>query len=285
MKKVLITGAGSYIGTKVELWLKKYPDKYQVTVIDMVNENWGNADFRGYDIVYHVAGIAHRNDASNELYEQVNHILAVKVAEKARDEGVKQFIFMSSGAVYSQSDRNHKVVVVDEKSDCEPSTAYGISKMKAEKDICRIRGEMKIAILRPPMVYGPGAKGNYNYLRKFALKTLIFPNIHNKRSMIYIDNLCEFVRYIIDSEQDGVFLPQNREYVNTTEMVKLIAKINGHRVLFTSLFNWVIFASAKWVNPINKIFGIYVYKTRPYFDNKYQLVGFDESIRQTEKYY
>ena len=72
-----------------------------INELDMLGENWKKFDFSGYDSVYHVAGIAHRNDAPDELYEKVNHILAVEVAKKASDAGVKQFVFMSSGAVCS----------------------------------------------------------------------------------------------------------------------------------------------------------------------------------------
>ena len=106
MKRVLITGKGSYIGSKVRDWLEANPDKYEVEELDMMSPNWKDFDFSGFDTIYHVAGIAHRNDVPDSLYEQVNHLLAVKVAEKAEKAAARQFIFMSSGAVYSQNDRN-----------------------------------------------------------------------------------------------------------------------------------------------------------------------------------
>lgn len=283
MKRVLITGKGSYIGSKVRDWLEANPDKYEVEELDMMSPNWKDFDFSGFDTIYHVAGIAHRNDVPDSLYEQVNHLLAVKVAEKAEKAAARQFIFMSSGAVYSQNDRNHKVLVVDEDTTFDPSTAYGISKMKAEQDIIGMKTKMQVAILRPPMVYGLGAKGNYNSLRKVALKLPIFPKISNIRSMIYIDNLCEFVRLLIDSGEGGIFLPQNGEYVNTADMVREIAANHRKQILLVPGFGWAISIMGHLLNPINKAFGSYYYKNKkPYFNGEYQIVGFKESIRLTE---
>lgn len=284
MKRVLITGKGSYIGTKVQEWLMKYPDKYQVDVLDMIGDDWKKYDFRGYDAVYHVAGIAHRKNVSIKQYKQVNHILAVNVAKKASDAGVKQFIFMSSGAVYSQSDRKHKTIIVDDNTPLTPSTPYGISKMKAELELNELKTEMNIAIIRPPMVYGPGAKGNYNSLSKLAKKTPIFPKINNKRSMIYIDNLCEFVRLIIDNVDSGIFIPQNREYVNTSILVKEIRHCNGMETYLIKGFNSAILIAGKLFNSVNKAFGTFYYKNCEYYQGKYQIIGFEESIKETEEY-
>lgn len=283
MRNILITGAGSYIGTCVERWLAGYPDQYSVASLNMTEDKWRDFDFRGFDVIYHVAGIAHRKDAPDSLYEIVNHHLAVEVAEKADKAGVRQFILMSSGAVYSQNDKMHKSIIVDEDSLLEPSTPYGISKMNAEKDIGGHCFKMKVAILRPPMVYGPGAKGNYNSLRKIALKLPVFPYIKNTRSMIFIDNLCEFIRLLIDSEEGGVFLPQNKEYVNTSMLVKEIAANHGKRLFLVPGFGWAISIMGKFLNPVNKAFGSYYYKNKnQYFNGNYQIVGFKESIRLTE---
>lgn len=281
MKRVLITGKGSYIGTKVGEWLKQAG--HEVDVLDMMGDAWKEYDFHGYDSVYHVAGIAHRKDAPDDLYEQVNHILAVAVAKKAAEAGVKQFVFMSSGAVYSQSDKKHKTIVVDENTPLTPSTPYGISKMKAEEDLTSLNSYMRIAIIRPPMVYGPGAKGNYNSLSKLAKKTPIFPKIKNKRSMIYIDNLCEFVRLLVESGEGGLFLPQNKEYVNVSKLVKIIGKCNGRHIALTPMLNWLVAICSHIINSVNKVFGDFYYKNIEYFNDDYQVVDFENSINNTEK--
>ena len=284
MKKVLITGKGSYIGGKVEEWLKKYPDQFEVDVLDMIGESWKKYDFHGYDSIYHVAGIAHRKDVPDELYESVNHILAVEVARKAEEAGVKQFIFMSSGAVYTQNDKKHKSVIVGMDSKLEPSTSYGKSKLKAEKDLLDLNTKMKIVIIRPPMVYGPGAKGNYNTLSKFARITPIVPRINNHRSMIYIDNLAEFVKLLILNESEGIFIPQNREYINTCDLIDRIACVHDRKILFIDGFGWFVNLLGVLNDGVNKASGSYIYMHPEieYFNGEYQIIDFEESVYRTE---
>lgn len=284
MKKVLITGKGSYIGNSVRNWLGKWPEKYIVDEVDTIGDDWKNIDFSQYDCVFHVAGIAHKKDASDLLYENVNHLLAVEVAKKAVSTGVSQFIFMSSGAVYSQNDRKHKSIAVDEQTALNPCTPYGISKLKAEKDLLSLTKEsaMKLVILRPPMVYGYGAKGNYNDLAKIAKKIPIFPKINNQRSMIYIENLCEFIRLAIEREIEGIFLPQNTEYVVTYKLVQKIAEVNGKKLVVIGAFNWCVGILSHVVNAVNKAFGSYTYAKTNYFNGEYQIIDFSESIYRTE---
>ncbi len=95
MKKILITGANSYIGTSVENWLAKESDKYKVDTVDMRDDSWKNESFSGFDVVFHVAGIAHIKETkeNRSLYYKVNRDLAYETAKKAKAEGVKQFIF------------------------------------------------------------------------------------------------------------------------------------------------------------------------------------------------
>jgi UDP-glucose 4-epimerase len=102
MKRILITGKNSYIGTSVEKWLLKEPEKYSVDTIDMLNESWREHDFSKYDVVFHVAGIAHIKETKNNrnLYFKINRDLAYETALKAKQDGVKQFIFLSSMSVY-----------------------------------------------------------------------------------------------------------------------------------------------------------------------------------------
>lgn len=289
MKNILIAGVRSYIGTSVENWLNRYKDQYNVTAIDMIGDAWKQHDFSNDDVVYLVAGIAHRPDAPDQLYEDINHKMAVEVFRRCCEADVNQFIFMSSGAVYTQSDRNNPKIIVTKESALAPATAYGKSKLDAENDIAKIRenlkSEIKVAILRPPTVYGKGAKGNYQSLRSIALKAPVFSKIKNARSMIYIDNLCEFIRLVIDNESDGVFLPQNAEYVNISRLVALIAKEHGRKIVFTSIFNWVIGLLGKYKDVVNKAFGSYVYKKSEfnYFDGTYQVIDFEESIKMAER--
>ncbi|WP_270474904.1 NAD-dependent epimerase/dehydratase family protein [Clostridium cochlearium] len=255
MKKILITGANSYIGTSFENYIKRWKDEYIVDTVDMIDGSWKEKSFSGYDVVFHVAGIAHIKETKENasLYYKVNRDLVYEVAKKAKAEGVKQFIFLSSMSVYGM-----ETGVISRDTIPSPKSNYGKSKLQAEELIAPLQDvTFNIAVLRPPMIYGPGCKGNYVRLEKFALKSPIFPKIENKRSMIYIDNLCEFVKRIIDDKSSGVFLPQNDEYVCTSDMVREIAEANGKKIQMTKLFNPVL--RVLKVSTVNKVFGDLVY--------------------------
>lgn len=294
MKKILITGADSYIGMSLERWLNQpqFKGQYLVDTIDMRGDNWKKWDFSIYDTVFHVAGIAHADIGKitieqKKLYYKVNCDLAWETAQKAKSEGVQQFIYMSSMIVYGEQIWLGKKRVITEKSKPAPSNFYGDSKWKAEQKIGLLNdGCFKVAILRPPMIYGKGSKGNYPLLAKLAQKLLIFPDIENERSMLYIENLCEFVRLLADEGQGGVFLPQNAEYVRTSEMVHLIASAHRKQIFLVKSWNWLVYLAVYCPGKIrkmaNKAFGNIVYEKIEYGLNyhKYTLA---ESIARTEK--
>ena len=285
MKKILITGKNSYIGNSFVNYVQE-EKRFEPTCISL-RDNVDLKVLEGYDVVLHVAGIVHRPDATTEMYEKVNHELAVDVATYAKNVGVKQFILMSSGAVYTQNDRKHKMISVNENSPMSPSTGYGISKMNAENDIKSIvkGSEMKLSILRPAMVYGKNAKGNYPRLSKLVQKCPVFPDVENNRSILYIDNLCELIKLIILEETEGSFLPQNKEYISTKRLIQEIAKVHNKKVLFTKCMNPLFNVASAYIDSLNKLFGTYCYE-RPngdYFEGRYQVVGFEESIRLSER--
>lgn len=280
MKKVLITGKNSYIGTSLENWLMREPDKYKVDTVDMKDGSWKEKDFSSYDVVFHVAGIAHIKETSDnqDLYYKVNRDLAYETAQKAKEDGVEQFIFLSSMSVYGIENG-----VIDKSTPLEPNSAYGKSKIEAEDLIIKLQdNSFTVATLRPPMVYGKGCRGNYPRLAGLALNTPIFPNIDNKRSMIYIDNLSEFVKQLIDNRSGGLFFPQNAEYVNTSEMVGLIAEAHGKKIVMTKLFNLLL--RLLNVSTVNKVFGDLVYDMSiSEYESDYRVCGFGESIKKTEQ--
>ncbi|MCY7731088.1 NAD-dependent epimerase/dehydratase family protein [Aerococcus urinaeequi] len=279
MKNILITGKNSYIGTSLENWLMREPDKYKVDRVDMRDGSWKEKDFSQYDVVFHVAGIAHIKETSDnqDLYYKVNRDLAYETAQKAKQDGVEQFIFLSSMSVYGIENG-----IIDMDTILKPNSAYGKSKIEAEDLINKLQdNSFTVATLRPPMVYGEGCRGNYPRLVGLALKTPIFPNVDNKRSMIYIDNLSEFVKQLIDNRNGGLFFPQNAEYVNTSEMVRLIAEAHGKRVVMTKLFNPLL--RLLNVSTVNKVFGDLVYDmSMSEYESDYRVYGFIESIIKTE---
>lgn len=287
MKKILITGANSYIGVSFERWIKQCNAEYSIDTIDMKSDRWKEYDFFDYDAVFHVAGIAHvsTDPKLEELYYKVNRDLTIEVAKKAKNQGVKQFIFMSSIIVYGDSSHINKKRVINRDTVPTPSNFYGNSKLQAEEGILPLSDDkFKVAVLRPPMIYGKGSKGNYPKLAKMARKLPIFPDIDNERSMLYIDNLCEFIRLIIKNEESGVFYPQNEEYVKTSELVKEIAKVHGKNIKTTKIFNPVLRFMGNWIGVVNKAFGNLVYEKdmSKYIEN-YRIRCFKLTIEETEK--
>lgn len=288
MKKVLITGANSYIGVNVENWLSKWADKYSVETVDMIDGSWRNKSFKDYDVVYHVAGIAHSDNGKlsaekEKLYKSVNTDLTIEVAKKAANEDVKQFIFMSSAIVYGNSAPLGKSKVIRKDTKPTPNNCYSDSKWQAELGLREIEGGMKICVLRPPMIYGKGSKGNYPILAKFATKLPIFPRVKNCRSMLYIENLCEFVRLMIENEEQGTFWPQNGEYSNTTEIVEMIAKAHNNKIITTGVFNWGLYLLRPFTGLVDKAFGSLSYEAAmSEYKENYRVCSLEESIRRTE---
>lgn len=277
MKRILITGAGSYIGTSFEAWLKQpaFAGMYQVDTVDMRGNGWKDQDFSGYDAALHVAGIVHQRECKKNahLYDSVNRDLAIATARKAKESGVKQFVLMSSMSVYGVKTGR----ITHEVNPC-PRTHYGTSKLQADIAISRMAGEeFCVAVVRPPMVYGRGCKGNYPLLSRAAKTCGVFPGIKNERSMIYIGNLTEFIRRLIEEKQSGIFHPQNQEYVCTSEMVKRIAYYSGRPMVLFRTFNGLIQRIP--IDMIQKVFGSLTY-------DKTDLCGyvsFEDSIRMSER--
>lgn len=291
MKKILITGANSYIGTSFDTYIKdNYPNDYIVDTVDMIDGSWRGMDFSGYDSVFHVAGIAHSDNGKisaekEKLYYAVNTELTVETAKKAKADGVKQFIFMSSAIVYGDSAPIGKSKVITRDTPVNPANCYGDSKVQAENGI-RPQGDdsYKIVILRPPMIYGKGSKGNYPLLAKIAVKTPVFPMVHNQRSMLYIENLCEFVRLMVENDEQGTFWPQNAEYSNTSELVRLIAEAHGKKVRLVKGFGWALKIMSRMTGLVNKAFGSlrYTHDMSEYRVD-YRIQNLSNSVRETEK--
>ena len=283
MTNVLITGAGSYVGESVRRYILSTSSDFEIDAVDTMNDAWKKADFSKYDVVYHVAGIAHVNaDPKMEpLYYKVNRDLTIDVARAAKTAGVKQFIFMSSQIVFHES-QSLKTEVLTALTKENPNGFYGDSKLQAEKGLHELECEtFKVCILRPPMIYGPNSKGNFPRLVKLAQKTPLFPAWHNQRSMLYIDNLAEFVKQAILRGLGGTFYPQNRELADTVEIIRFFAKANGHKIWITRFLNPFVWLGSFVLQPINNMFATYYYSSEmSKADFDYQLVSFNESLKK-----
>lgn len=286
MRRVLITGAGSYIGTKVQNWLEQYPEQFHVDAVDAINDHWKQADFSKYEVVYNVAGIAHVKAAKREgpLYYAVNKDMVIAIAKAAKEAGVKQFIHMSSMIVYKEV-KTLEGKQIHKDTEPAPNGFYGDSKLQGELGVRALADDkFKVCIMRPPMIYGPGCRGNFPRLVWLAQKTPIFPAWHNKRSMLYIDNLCEFVKQLILHEMEGTVYPQNEEYSDIVEIVRHFAKANGKRIWITRLLNPVIWLMGNRVRVLGKMFSDSTYDMEmSQYPFRYQIVPFEGSLKRLEK--
>lgn len=294
-KRVLITGAGSYIGESFSQYARKhYGQNFVIDTMDMTAGDWRDKSFAGYDAVLHVAGIAHSDigdadDAVKARYYSINTDLAVETAKKCKEDGVRQFLFLSSMIIYGEAAPYGKEKVIDESAIPGPANFYGDSKWQADQGVRALKDEnFAVAVLRLPMVYGRNSKGNYPILAKIAGKMPLFPAVDNKRSMIHIDNLCEFLSLLILSGEGGIYFPQNREYVGTADMVREIRSIAGKRTFLVSVFHPLIVAGSRMPGKIgrlvNKAFGncVYSQKISAYQGLDYQKADFSQSIMRTE---
>ena len=285
MKKVLITGANSYVGTNVEKWLLRREGEFYVDTVDTMNNLWQQADFSKYDAVFHVAGIAHVDPKPEmaSLYYKVNRDLTVEIAGHAKENGVRQFVFMSSEIVYHAS-KSLKPHVITPETKPNPNDFYGDSKLQAENGLHELESpDFKIAILRPPMIYGPNCKGNFLRLGWLGTKTPVFPAWHNKRSMLFVENLGEFVRNIILRDMSGTFYPQNKELSDTVEVVRYFANKYHHKIWISRLFNPFVVIGSWFLPQVPKMFADSYYEPNmSQYDFEYQLTSLEDSMMGLE---
>lgn len=279
MKKIIITGANSYIGTSFESYMKQFAEEYSVDTVDMIDGTWREKSFAEYDVVFHVAGIAHQKETKEnaELYYKVNRDLAIDVAAKAKADGVKQFVFLSSMSVYGMESG-----VITRDTVPLPKSNYGKSKLQAEEGIIPLAdNSFAVAVIRPPMVYGNGCKGNFQSVVKIVKKSPVFPRIKNERSMIYIENLSTFVKLCIDRGLSGIFFPQNKEYVTTVDMAKGISAALNKKRYYSVLLGCGVFMMRPFVSAAKKGFGTLIYKDMEDFDFEYSVVSNADSFEKS----
>lgn len=271
--KVLITGKNSYVGKNIgDFLLYKNMEVKYVSVRNCISED----EFTDVDVVVHCAAIVHKKEAKFAiLYDKVNYELTVDIAEKAKKKGVKQFIFMSTMAVYGKSEGE-----INGNTPLQPKTLYGESKLKAEKALEKIADEnFKVSIIRPPMVYGRSCPGNYKKLRMLALKLPVFPLVENKRSFIYVENLAYFVWNTISEGKEGIFMPMDSKTESTDTMSKYICSVNNKEIKFSPFLGKMVKKIP--LNSLKKAFGSLYYGND--IAEVVSFTGFQEAINYTEK--
>lgn len=285
MKNIVITGKDSYIGNHIQEWLES-KGGYTVTQVDVVTDEWKLFDFEGTDAVVHVAGIVHRPDVTDwALYEKVNVRLPEQIAMKAKSQGVKQFVFLSTMAVYGVGKKLSPNMITDVTAPA-PKGMYGKSKLMAENILRELENsDFQVSIIRPPNVYGYQCKGNYipgftSIVRRLPIIPKAYDNV--KQSMLYIDNLCEFIRLLIDECCGGVYLPQDREPISAIQLMEGIASGMGRKIQFSKLLGLPIYLIA-FVPLVKKAYGGIAYskETSAYFSNRYCVVSFQDAVKYT----
>ncbi len=286
--KILITGEHGYIATQIKAYFDKQHgiSEGEIRLLNLRGSQWKDEDFSAYDTIIHCAALVHKDDTRYSLqdYMDVNTHLTRELARKAKVESVPYFVFLSTEGVYGTTGSFYEPVILTRSREPRPITKYEISKYEAEKELQKLEDKnFRLAVIRPPFVYGKDCPGNYSRLRNLVLKYGLVPKIENQKSMIYIENLCEFVYQICKRRATGIFFPQDLPYRSTAEMCRLIAKYNGKQLVETCLFNSLIKVASNWIRSLRVSFGNEYYIAKESKMNfEYSLIDFEESIRRTE---
>ena len=286
--KIVITGLHGYISNSLKNYINGLNDTFDVELLNLRSDEWKKKDFSNVDCIVHTTALVHKNEKEHSLeeYRQINTILTEKLANKCKKDGIKQFIFLATEAIYGAKSSCFHSVIIDNKTPMKPVTKYGITKLEAEKKLLAIQDDhFKVAIIRPPMVYGANCTGNYVKLRNIVLKFGILPTLPFQKSFIYIDNLCSLICCLIKTSSGGIYCPQNLPTISTYEMMKLIALSHNKKYIEFSAINPLIKIGSLKVSSLRKAFGSLKYsEDLSRFNNmNYQIVNPYESIVKTEK--
>ena len=280
VKRILIVGKNSYIGLSLKHYLKDKVNDYYLEELDTFGFDSASHNFKGFDTVVCVTGIAHIKEtkANAQLYYSVNRDLCVQIAKKCKLEGVGHFVFLSSMSVYGKD-----CGIITPNTKPVPKNNYGKSKLQAEELLTSLCDKnFKITIIRPPMVYGKNCKGNFQTVIKLVDKLPIFPKVNNMRSMIHIDNLCNFIKICIDESKEGIFCPQNEEYVNTSTMAGIIATKKTKKLLLSRILGLAVVIMRPFSSLLKKAFGNLIYKDMETDNFSYciidQITSFNSSV-------
>lgn len=255
-KKVVVTGGSGFVGARLLSALCS-SEEFLVTSItrgrssshirmvnEVVVESIGSETvygslFTGVDSVVHLAARVHvMNEHSEDPlrdFRDVNLLGTVNLARQAASSGVRRFIFISSVKVSGERTEQGRPFV--EAMGASPEDSYGQSKFEAEEALKEIgkETEMEVVIIRPPLVYGPGVKANFRSLMRLCNTALPLPfgAIHNRRSLIYLDNLVDFILCSIEhpAAANETFLVSDGEDVSIATLVSRIRKLEDRRCL------------------------------------------------------
>lgn len=287
--KILIIGKNSYIGNHINDWLSRHG--HQVTQLDVLNDEWKSFDYSSYDAIVHVAGIVHQPNCQDwELYKRVNTDMPVQIASQYKisrsSKGQKgQYVFFSTMGVYGVGKRL-KPTVVDKNTPLQAVDMYGKSKLMAEEGLSKLQDvTFQVAFIRPPSVYGKGCRGGYiTGFTSMARRLPVIPRVYEevKQSFIYIDNLSELVRLVIEKNKAGVLCPQDDKAVSANELLQAIANGVGRKYRSSWLLGLCV-RLLHFIPFVNKAYGGVEY-SKALSDIEgldYVIVPFEEGMRRT----
>lgn len=284
MKNVLITGTTSYVGSSFRKWTKRQnKNDINLTTVSLRTSEWRGLDFSKYDVVIHLAAIVHSASTPASEYYRVNRDLTIELAEKAKKEKVKQFIFFSTLSVYGiQSGR------IDQYTRINPINDYGKSKLQAENYLVELKSkDFIVTIIRSPIIYGPDAPGNFMKMLNAFEHLLFLPNIKNQRSMIFVDDLSNFIYLLVIKQIEGTYIPQNIEYISTIKTYITYRKLKGKKAILIPATGLNLLGQK--IAVFNKVFGnLIVDQSLSLSSLEYQESNFEQTISsfiKEDKYY
>lgn len=289
---ILIIGKNSYIGDHIDKWLTKYG--HNVQQLDVITDEWKSFDYSPFDTIVHVAGIVHRPNCRDwDLYKRVNTDMPKAIAEmfKSSSATKKQYIYFSTMGVYEAEKRlegggyviNENTPMLDV---VNSPYFYGKSKLLAEYGLSRLQGDtFDVAFVRPPSVYGKGCKGGYiTSFKSIANRLPVIPRAYEdaQQSFIYIDNLCECVRIIIENHLNGVFCPQDDEIPNANRLLEVICHGIGKKYRASGLLGMAM-RFCSFIPLVTKAYGGISYSRTlsDIKDHDYVVVPFAEGMKRT----
>lgn len=284
MFNILIIGKTGYVSKCFQSYIKQFPD-IEITAISVRNDEWKKMNFSSYHAVFNAIGLAHDNarKGTDKQFRYLNAVLPVQIAEKAKKDGVKTFVHMSSMIVYGENEDIENQSLINEKTKPNPAGIYGMSKLEGEKALLTLNDKsFKVAIIRAPLIFNENATDNFKRLKDFAMRYSVFPKINNIRSMLYADNLCELVRLIAVENGSGYYYPQDEDYYCTSQLVKDIANASGKKMHLIKIFNPIIYILSKKILLIRKVFGSLAYEksVSEAFEGRYRVVSYKETINR-----
>lgn len=287
---ILIIGKNSYIGNHIDEWLSKYG--HQVQQLDVLTDEWKKFDYSSFDAIVHVAGIVHRPDCRDwGLYKRVNTDMPLSIASMYKsvraEKGLTgQYVYFSTMGVYDAG-KKLEPSIVDHNTPMlkDSNSMYGKSKLMAEEELIKLQDRtFSVAYVRPPSVYGKGCRGGYiTGFTKMARLLPMIPKAYENtcQSFIYIDNLSECVRIIVENDLTGSFCPQDDEIPCASRLLEVICKGIGKKPR-RSRFLGLCLRIGRFMPWVRKAYGGIAYARElsdiPGYD--YVVVPFEEGMKK-----